>query len=166
MSTKKCTKCGEDKTFSEFNKDRTKKDGRHSNCKECKKECIYKWRANNLEKHREWHRKWRKAHPERRWHSVNRYKDILSNPLPDGWFQDQLEIQDGTCAICDQECSTHSRLSIDHCHETGDARGLLCNLCNVKLEHMSFEGEQLDRAEDYLANPPANDNLKTEERYD
>jgi len=44
--TKKCSKCSTVKKYSEFNKDKTKKDGHHTTCKECEKEAkrIYKER--------------------------------------------------------------------------------------------------------------------------
>jgi len=37
--------------------------------------------------------------------------------------------QNGLCAICDQP-STDKRLNIDHCHKSGEVRGLLCGHCN------------------------------------
>ena len=46
MTTKKCTKCGIEKPLTEFDKDKSKKDGHASNCKSCKAN----WRANNKEK--------------------------------------------------------------------------------------------------------------------
>ena len=43
---KVCTKCGVWKPLEEFNKDKTHKDGRRSDCKECQKE----YRAKNNSK--------------------------------------------------------------------------------------------------------------------
>ena len=37
METKKCTKCGQEKPVSEFNKSAASKDGLQNYCKECKK---------------------------------------------------------------------------------------------------------------------------------
>lgn len=42
---KKCNKCGKDKDFSAFSKNRTSKDGLQNHCKVCFKE----WRNNNKE---------------------------------------------------------------------------------------------------------------------
>ena len=36
MSTKVCTKCGLEKPFVEFSKDKTHKDGLRSQCKQCR----------------------------------------------------------------------------------------------------------------------------------
>jgi hypothetical protein len=46
--------------------------------------------------------------------------------------------QEGKCAICK---TWHERLDIDHNHETGEVRSLLCGPCNRKLgvvERMAF----------------------------
>lgn len=44
-----------------------------------------------------------------------------------------LERQLGRCAICGQAAETGKRLSVDHCHESGVVRGLLCQPCNIGL---------------------------------
>ena len=63
---KTCTKCGETKPLEEFHKDRTKKDGLQSYCKECAREKARKWYAANSERHIGNVLKWKKANPERR----------------------------------------------------------------------------------------------------
>ena len=49
-----------------------------------------------------------------------------------------LESQNGTCAICKVETpeSNGKMLCIDHDHETGMVRGLLCSNCNRALGHL------------------------------
>jgi hypothetical protein len=50
------------------------------------------------------------------------------------WYKAQLEKQGGRCAICSipqTECSR--RFAVDHDHQTNQARGLLCGLCNTQL---------------------------------
>ncbi len=42
------------------------------------------------------------------------------------------------------------RLSIDHDHNTGDIRGLLCHNCNVAIGHLNDDPELLDAAAGYL----------------
>ena len=48
-----------------------------------------------------------------------------------------LEEQGSKCAICGTEdgasAKGSSTFSIDHCHDTGKVRGLLCNTCNRGL---------------------------------
>jgi hypothetical protein len=45
-----------------------------------------------------------------------------------------LAAQDGRCAICRRtpEAAGHT-LHVDHCHQTGVVRGILCNGCNSAI---------------------------------
>lgn len=61
-----------------------------------------------------------------------------------------------TCAICQRATGVKKRLSVDHCHETGVVRGLLCTTCNSRvLGHLRDDVAALERAIDYLESPPA-----------
>jgi hypothetical protein len=42
-----------------------------------------------------------------------------------------FQAQGGVCAICNQPPSPGRNLSVDHNHETGEVRGLLCVGCNT-----------------------------------
>lgn len=57
--------------------------------------------------------------------------------------------QDGCCEIC-RNATKLSDLRVDHCHETGTIRGLLCHKCNVGLGHFNDNIEFLTRAIQYL----------------
>lgn len=46
-----------------------------------------------------------------------------------------LALQRNVCRICRKPCSTGKRLAVDHDHETGKVRGLLCRRCNRGLGH-------------------------------
>lgn len=53
-------------------------------------------------------------------------------------YKDRLTKQNGLCAICktdiaDYKHSSFSTFSVDHDHETGAVRGLLCQPCNIGL---------------------------------
>lgn len=63
-----------------------------------------------------------------------------------------LEEQDGCCAICDTPAIDlyHGVLDVDHNHETGEVRGLLCNSCNRLLGFAGDSKERLKRAVVYL----------------
>ena len=60
-------------------------------------------------------------------------------------YAKMLSAQKGVCAICgnppteDQPKHWGKHLAVDHCHDTGRVRGLLCNRCNVGLGHISTE---------------------------
>mgnify|MGYP000094078581 FL=1 len=62
-----------------------------------------------------------------------------------------LEAQDYKCAICGNEDEVEGRrLAIDHCHSTGDVRGLLCGKCNRGLGLFYDNQELLNKAIQYL----------------
>jgi hypothetical protein len=66
------------------------------------------------------------------------------------------EAQGGRCYICQRATGARRRLAVDHNHATGEVRGLLCKPCNRDvLGHLRDNTEALQRAIDYLTNPPA-----------
>jgi len=48
-------------------------------------------------------------------------------------YDRMMKIQGGLCAICNKTNPNGFRLAVDHDHETGQVRGLLCQECNGKL---------------------------------
>jgi hypothetical protein len=58
--------------------------------------------------------------------------------------------QKGKCAICGDEPKTKRGLHLDHCHETGKVRGLLCHGCNVALGSFKDSKVLLEKAINYL----------------
>jgi hypothetical protein len=48
-------------------------------------------------------------------------------------YSKQLEYQGNKCAICRKGCTPGRYFHIDHCHDTGRFRGLLCHQCNWYL---------------------------------
>ena len=63
--------------------------------------------------------------------------------------------QNGRCAIC-RKFETHQfnnitrRLSVDHCHETNQVRGLLCARCNMAIGQFNDDWLLLENALEYL----------------
>jgi hypothetical protein len=71
--------------------------------------------------------------------------------LQKGDYDRMLEEQDGRCAICGVEkCSTGRRFAVDHCHETGVVRGLLCAACNHAIGKLADCPERMMAALIYL----------------
>lgn len=65
-----------------------------------------------------------------------------------------FENQEGLCAICSTLMEVagrgRNRACIDHDHETGRVRGLLCGLCNVGLGCLRDSPQLLRNATQYL----------------
>ena len=58
-----------------------------------------------------------------------------------------MEKQNNRCAICGEE---PERPIIDHCHQTGKIRGVLCNRCNSILGFAEDRISVLEKAIQYL----------------
>ncbi len=71
-------------------------------------------------------------------------------------YDELLALQRGVCAICGQPERSKTRnghvkaLAVDHDHETGEVRGLLCDNCNRGLGHFKDDAERLAAAVAYL----------------
>lgn len=143
---KLCTKCGETKPLSDFHKGTGRKDGHASHCKVCSNERARQWNKNN---------------PERKAYFRDRDNDKRT---ADRYNLSAQELKDlryaaaGRCAICKREL----RLVVDHDHETGRVRGMLCRRCNLGIGHLDDNPVTLIAALAYLSkNLPDSSNGKT-----
>lgn len=76
--------------------------------------------------------------------------------LAPGQYDQLCEFQGGLCAICRKaKCigASGKHLAVDHNHETGEPRGLLCVRCNHDLLGQ-YDSLALARAIMYLKMPP------------
>ena len=64
-------------------------------------------------------------------------------------YEQMLHDQGGGCAICGGQ-DEHFRLAVDHCHDGGGVRGLLCSKCNRGLGLFCDRPERLEAAASYL----------------
>lgn len=71
--------------------------------------------------------------------------------MPAGRYQEMLDEQGGLCAICREKCATGRRLAVDHDHDTGKIRGLLCLNCNHGIGKLGDDPKRIRAAADYLA---------------
>ena len=79
-----------------------------------------------------------------------------------GEYLRMFKSRDGKCDICGKKCKkaggrgrktsgSHSGvIHVDHCHETGKVRGMLCGPCNQGLGKLGDNIAGLERALDYL----------------
>jgi len=66
-------------------------------------------------------------------------------------YNSMYELQDGLCAICKKTDEVEGRrLAVDHNHETGQIRALLCGSCNRGLGLFKEDIDSLSKAIDYL----------------
>jgi hypothetical protein len=140
---KTCSKCKTEKPLSEFWIDRQR--GRHkAHCKSCTVAAARNWRKRNPSYETDRYQKVKIETRER--HLVRKYRVSLVD------YARMLAAQDGKCAICGAlETGQHKQVfHVDHCHQTGRVRGLLCRGCNHMLGHVQDNAAILQRAIEYL----------------
>ncbi len=65
-------------------------------------------------------------------------------------YDTMLLVSCGTCYLCGEMEPIARRLSVDHDHDTGRVRGLLCNDCNRFLGGIERKPQVLPRLAEYL----------------
>lgn len=139
---KTCSACGEEKDLSCFwKKTELKKDGTHSRRAHCK-ECSIK------EKLKRYHKEGGKELQQKR-----SFRALMrSYGITEEIYEKERIKQQYKCLLCgagEQE-QFHKRLFVDHCHETGKYRGLLCGICNTGLGAFKDDVEVLQKAIEYI----------------
>ncbi|MFJ8362554.1 endonuclease VII domain-containing protein [Streptomyces sp. NPDC093984] len=177
-SAKRCTSCKRELPLAAFARDRNRRDGLQVRCRECvaeysaahsrrRREAMGKQVREKVEvppghklcrtcgqvkPHSEWHRnatasdglstrckacravQGRQGHLKRQYGITEAERDEL------------IASQAGVCCICLSAPAAH----VDHCHETGRVRGVLCFNCNFGLGLLRDDPEAMNRAADYL----------------
>ena len=85
--------------------------------------------------------------------SVNRFTSLKRYGLTQTKYDKLLKSQDFGCAVCGEEFHTKTKrdnLAVDHCHQTGKVRGLLCNRCNYALGLVDDDSSILLKLASYL----------------
>ena len=129
-----CTRCGsKGDPDTDFPKDRQKTSGYSSNCRPCHRTQNNEWKAKNPDKVRD-----------------SQLRSYYGIGLAD--YVRMLDAQNGVCAICQAPPLPNRNLDVDHDHDTGQIRGLLCNRCNKILGQAEDSAELLRLMADYLHN--------------
>lgn len=166
---KRCAKCGEMKSGSEFSPDKRKKDGLYARCRICRAEDYRIHYEANLEESRKRGRDWVRKNSEKArknvqsWRGRNRFSVIMQQSrsaakkrgyVPCSATAEEIEYAfSGKCAICGvPELECNKRLQMDHCHKTGEFRGFLCGKCNKALGLFNDNEEILINALHFLMN--------------
>ena len=122
---KVCSKCGKEKNIEDFHKHKTCLHNRRGVCKECS--LIYR---NTVGKNKQLRKRYGL--------NIKEYNELF-------------EKQHGSCAICGRHQSELTvSLAVDHCHDSGSIRGLLCYNCNMGLGRFKDSKELLIQALSYL----------------
>jgi len=137
---KKCRKCGEVKDMDHFFKNAQGRDGYNDVCKEC-------IRVQRKEK-----REIQKAYLSALSADARKDADFRRRyGITLAAYDNLLTAQGGRCAICGRSPDEFKRaFAIDHDHETGIVRGILCPDCNRGLGGFQDNPGLLRRAASYL----------------
>lgn len=143
-NTKTCTQCEIEKPYSEFYRSVSHADGYRGWCKQCCNGYSKVWAEQNQQLR------------------LNQDRMRKYGVTPEEY--DALwEMQGGICAICKQPETARGRngaiceLSVDHDHEGGTVRGLLCKACNMGLGQFRDDPARLRAALQYLADSSSDD---------
>jgi hypothetical protein len=127
-----------------------------------KRKCdmLKEWRKENPDKALEQKIKYRSKKPWRRitasklaanpdFHRENYYKQEYGITLAQ--FKEILAEQNGKCYICEKDVTTKkTEAHLDHCHNTGKIRAILCRACNTGIGMLGDNAILLRKAAEYL----------------
>lgn len=132
---KYCPKCEQKKSLDEFYANKNTSDKKQTYCKAC----LKKMATDHHRKNRPYC-----IGLNKRWVLKNKYGITLDQ-------MEQMFInQNGRCVICLSEFQESKEINIDHNHQTGKVRALLCHSCNVGLGYFKDNPLLTTRATEYL----------------
>jgi hypothetical protein len=141
-----CSKCGEDKSENDFYLPKTSGNyfSRGRQCKTCQRKKVDEYniinRENVLAKKRKAYQNNKTPYYEN-W--LKRSFGISLNE-----YNSMLDSQGGVCAICGTK--ENRNLAVDHDHNTGKIRGLLCTNCNTAIGSFKDDINIMERAINYM----------------
>jgi len=133
-----------------MSKDRSRKNGLSSWCKDCRKDTARLWVAKQDKE------ELKRISKSRRDKAFNHEKQRdymlrVRYGLSQIDYDNLLEKQQFSCAICKRDSRQMTyHLHVDHCHTTNKVRGLLCAPCNVFLGYTQDKIEVFESAKEYL----------------
>jgi hypothetical protein len=156
-TSKVCSECLEQLPISSFGVQKNYPDGLNYRCKNCLTD-VRKLKStdpNVILKRRKAVAKYRAANPDSgvNRHLFNKFGISLEQ------YEELFERQGGVCALCkkpetirrNKKGDGGERLAVDHCHDTGVVRGLLCFKCNTAIGALGDTQESAKRAMNYLS---------------
>lgn len=139
--TKQCCVCLERKHFDDFYNYKNKSDGKSYRCKLCDDVARKKWKSSNVDKAR---------------YSMRNNNLKTKYGVDIEWYETKFKEQGHKCAVCgitENQVTgdrSHLNFAVDHNHDTGNVRGVLCNKCNRAIGMLGDSSESLNKAVNYL----------------
>ena len=168
MNKKTCSKCNIEKSLNEFRPRKDNKDGLHGQCRLCMSLHRNEYRKNNPDINKASRNRESISVKQDRINNPNKWSKIYkknnhsmkvrgkgSYRLTEEQYNQLMIKQNGLCAICKQKNymkGLEIGLCVDHCHNTGKVRGLLCHNCNVGIGNLKDNILTLESAIIYLKN--------------
>lgn len=162
MTHKSCSTCKLEKPISEFSRNCKFPTGYDYYCKPCKREYNNRpaIRAKKVAYWKTYHKRPEVKHRmHERYHASPEAKEaawernlLRRYGMTRAGYYQLLAEQGGGCAICHVEFNeSGAKLSVDHCHETGRIRGILCSRCNLGIGYLDHDAKVLNSAIGYLS---------------
>ena len=104
-----------------------------------------KWARDNRDKKLATQRAWSKAHPKSRWYQLKSKYGV-----DEDMYVRLLARQEGRCAVCQTSFPGRAYFDVDHNHQSGQVRGLLCYSCNRGLGFFGDDSKRVAAALTYL----------------
>lgn len=142
MTTKSCSTCKKVLPVKEFYPHRRMKSGLQSNCRTCARQ----WHRDRPDYVRRKNAQWKKKNPTymRDWQRLKNFGITREQVC------EMLRKQKNRCAGCNKSFGGRLLEHVDHCHKSGNVRGLLCRICNLVLGMLDDDMTILRRLAKYL----------------
>ena len=137
-------------------------------------EKLKEWRSDpeNARKKSERDKRYRRENKEKiyatwqRWYRTpkGKFHEVVSSfktnyGIDDRYVMDLMDDQKGCCALCEVDFAdvkmrknARTPYVVDHCHDTGEVRGLLCQKCNVAVGYFECNiMDKLERFQEYVS---------------
>ncbi|GAA1884765.1 endonuclease VII domain-containing protein [Streptomyces durmitorensis] len=176
VELKWCPRCEEFRPREAFGRHKGRDDGRQDYCKSCAREYAKLWDQRKRQERRELKnpavpdgfkrcRGCGEVKPHGEWHRNATASDGLSTRckacravqgrkghlkrqygMTEAEREEMIASQMGICVICLKAPAAH----VDHCHDTGRVRGVLCFNCNSAIGKLGDDPDTVRRAAAYL----------------